>query len=311
MYKIAHVTDTHQITKYTNKEWRSVPFDARLYKQISNGTQKYDQAIFTKALKKISNEETHHLIHTGDIGDIGVFSEHEKALKRIKTHFKPAIPQDRFYRVFTICPGNHDYYRKKAFVEDPFMNTFSEASGGYNFPYIKVVGGFIALIVLRTRHWKDRKNTAKGSILKWEIKRANEHMETLYKRYPNTKLFKILMMHHSPVRRFPTEIHEYMGTLPKKYRKRVQRFINKHNVDMCVTGHTHNWKMLQKPKKPGNCLFVDAGSTTLIGKAIAQEGRPGYCVYTIDPEKGLVQVERETWRKNKFVSRVIYSINRD
>jgi len=280
--------------------------------QITKPFQEYDQKIYISALKKISNDGTHHLIHTGDVGDIGVLKEHEEGMRKIKKYFKSAIPQNEMYRAVTVCPGNHDYYRKAAFKENSFMKTFAETTGGMNFPYVKILGGFIAVIVLRTRHLGDWKSTTRGSIKKWEMKKANEHMEELYRLYPNTKLFKILVMHHSPVRRFLTEIHESMGTLSKKYRKRIQNFINKHQVDMCLTGHTHGWKLLQNPKKTGGCVFVDAGSATRTGRRFFHlDEYPGYCEYSIDPEKGLVKIERNYWKNNKFVNKVHYSINED
>jgi len=307
--RVAHMTDNHVDlpNDFTDEEWSKLNLYYRVILRVRQSSNHYNPKLFQKALENCAKEKIDHLIHTGDVGLVTLLREFQIAREYFDKYFVNRLPGS-FKDLITIAPGNHDYYRKGTLSNDFFMETFGDMSPNGAFPFVKLVGGFVLLIVFRARHEDDLGWTSAGSITKEDIQEATRQLEKYEKKFSNINFIKIAMMHPNPIKRDSTW-NEYFKNLRISHQKLMRKFLIDKKIDICMCGHTHRWR-ISKQKETGDTLLVDAGTVNGLDAhdEFKQEEarRPGFFIVTLKKDRGIVKLIRKIWDGEEFKPEVIF-----
>lgn len=280
MFKLAHISDVHlgplpaisvgellskRITGYVN--WQR-----NRKKHLFGNT-------LTQLLQHISSHAPDHLAITGDIVNLAARTEIENAALWLESL---GNPQD-----ISVIPGNHDAYVPGALSRalkawHPFM-TGDEApvSRRPAFPYLRVRGP-VAIIGVSTAH-ATPPFSANGSL---DPKQA-ARVAALLKKAEEQGLFRVIMIHHPPVRGAAPNYKRMTGI------RRFATLLADNGAELVLHGHTHLNTLYH--------LNGKSGSVPVVGIASASQGpgghKPpsGYNLFSISGVPGAWSVTRDRY----------------
>ncbi|KAL9657335.1 hypothetical protein ABK040_011554 [Willaertia magna] len=115
------------------------------------------------------------------------------------------------------------------------------------------------------------------------------------KKEENIKFFKVIAMHHPPIRRSKKTWREYLDGLDDDSKKRLLEFFDKEGIHLVLHGHTHHHKRIELNNSV-NTVIVDNGSSTLVDLQ-KQNKLARYHLYHIEGCE-LKDVEQFIWNNN-------------
>jgi 3',5'-cyclic AMP phosphodiesterase CpdA len=227
MFRLAHISDIHlsplpaltlreliskRITGYIN--WRS----------NRKGVMTGDTLdVLTEDLK---SQNPDHIAVTGDLVNLALDEELETAQRWLKTLGRP---ED-----VSVVPGNHDAYvpgalKKTRRYWEAWMRGDKQAAENLpvEFPYLRVRGD-VALIGVSSAR-ATAPFMATGDLRSKQAKRLGELLAETGKR----GLFRIIMIHHPPVRGAAPSHKRLLGI------GLFQRIVRQHGAELVLHGHTH------------------------------------------------------------------------
>lgn len=175
---------------------------------------------------ELARENPDHLAITGDLMNIGLDAEVVAAGEWLSANFDPAKT--------TVVPGNHDAYVSGTLAKAikswrPYMTNDDEKNlvKGEPFPFLRVRGN-VAVIGVSSAVATPA-FVAAGRF----GKRQSEKLTKLLRQTEKAGLFRVVMIHHPPVRN---------ATRPQKRLYGIglfQKIIRAHGAELVLHGHTH------------------------------------------------------------------------
>ena len=228
--------------------------------------------ILESLVDDIKSAAPDHLAVTGDLVNLGAKAEMEAVAGWLADVGEPDF--------VSVVPGNHDAYVPGSFklacrAWRPYMlgDDKPASSAGENlFPYLRV-RGMVALIGVSTAH-ATPPFMASGVF----DRRQARLLRTMLKRAEDDGLFRVVLIHHPPVRG-ATQMHKRMLGIG-----RFGRVMQSHGAELVLHGHTHLETLYRLPGRRGDVpvVCVPSASEAPGGNRPAS----GYNMLTIDGSPG-------------------------
>lgn len=221
-----------------------------------------------RLLAGLRAEAPDHVAITGDLVNLATRTEIEIARLWLETHFDPANT--------TLVPGNHDAYVPGAFARSteawqPWIASDEAAGQAKLFPTYRRRGP-LALIGLSTAN-ATLPFMATGEFGHKQASAAGKLLEQAH----NEGLFRVVMIHHPPIRG-ATRWHKRMrGT------GHFSKMLKLHGAELVLHGHTHLDTL--------HSLAGKHGQVPVVGIASASQGHgahnppAGFNLFEIDGDK--------------------------
>jgi 3',5'-cyclic AMP phosphodiesterase CpdA len=257
MFRLAHISDIHlgplpavraaelagkRITGYVN--WHR------------NRGRRMTDGVLDAVLADIAAHAPDHIAVTGDLVNLPLDAEIEVATRWLA---RLGAPEN-----ITVVPGNHDAYVPGAF--DKMSRAWAKwmsgdaAAGGRKrrqaFPFMRKRGG-IALIGCSSAE-ATAPFMAHGYFRDWQAKALG----TLLHNAGRDELFRIVMIHHPPVRG-ATELHKRLFGIGN-----FQKTVAAHGAELVLHGHTHEPTL--------HWIGGKVGRVPALGVTAASEGLHGH-----------------------------------
>ncbi|MEX3011956.1 metallophosphoesterase [Hoeflea sp. TYP-13] len=273
MFRLAHISDIHlgPLPRLTARELAS----KRITGYVNwhrNRRKRLFGNILESLLEDINSANPDHLAITGDLVNLAARAEIEMAAGWLAETGDP--------EKVSVVPGNHDAYVPGAFKTlcnawRPFMlgdDHSVSASGDNLFPYLRKRGD-VALIGVSTA------SATLPFMASGIFDRRQAHaLSDILGQTGNEGLFRIIMIHHPPVRG-ATRLHKRMLGI-----RRFSGVLKSHGAELILHGHTHLDTLHHLPGKHRTVPVVGVPSASE-----AHGGRrppSGYNIFTIDGTAG-------------------------
>lgn len=256
MFKLAHLSDVHlgPLPDMTYRELISKRVTG-WYNWQRNRRKHIHGGVIDAILDDIEAAAPDHIAVSGDLVNLALDEEIEAARKWLVDLGQP----DRVSAV----PGNHDAYVPGAFDRAcrswaPFMtgDNAGPPRGNDEFPYLRVRAAVALVGVTSAR--ATAPFMANGFFREGQAERAAKMLDDTRDR----GLFRVLMIHHPPVRGAALQHKRLFGI------GRFQDMVRDHGADLVLHGHTHlptlNWM-------PGQGKPVPVVGVAAAGEAHGEE----------------------------------------
>ena len=290
---IAHLSDSHIQT--SSSSIGDTNFRLKKLQYFCNPMKgRYCSKILGHVLEHL---DVRHLCFTGDLTNSGISKEYvevrdiflKKFIRRKKKEFKCNEAD-----LLTLVPGNHDlsiasdfsafrpgvYFKKSFGQENPRITMF---------PYIKATWHLGFMIISINSCVPQSPFIEYGDIAK-QLILVRRLLRKFIKKTPAAgKLFKIIMMHHSPVRRFSTKLLDNMYNLSRVEMDSMIKVVKEFGINLIMCGHLHHFDVQQLPGT--SCLVVDSG-------VCSHRDKNTHAVYCINTKKNTVEsIEKRSWNE--------------
>lgn len=227
MFRLAHISDVHlgPLPDVTYRDLASKRVVGYVNWQRNRRRHMHDAVIDTIVADLRANAPD-HLAITGDLVNLALDGEIEMAKHWLETL---GSPHD-----VSVVPGNHDAYVPGAFDKTCRSWAAWMSGDGVNapvdrnaFPYLRVRGN-VALIGVSTA-----RATAPFMANGFFMEGQAERLGTLLDATAGQDLFRVIMIHHPPVRGAVPQHKRLFGI--GRFHKTVQR----HGAELVLHGHSH------------------------------------------------------------------------
>ena len=273
MFRLAHISDPHlgPLPPLTWRDLASKRITGYVNWQRHRGKM-MGSPILAHLMTDLQSQNIDHLVITGDLVNLGLGEEIEKAGLWLKALGEP--------HDISVVPGNHDAYVPGALAKAckawlPFMSgdkSPKNTSVHEMFPYVRVRGK-IAIIGVSSAI-ATSPFLARGAFRSAQAKK----LKAILKSCDERGLFRIIMIHHPPVRG-ATSMHKRLFGIGL-----FQQTVEANGAELVLHGHTHlpttNFIDGKGTKVP--VIGVSATSQTPGGHMPAS----GYNLFEISGEKG-------------------------
>jgi 3',5'-cyclic AMP phosphodiesterase CpdA len=315
--KIAHISDVHvwQPNLFTtsrasvlhflrNNSWKDLKqIQGYLNVQYNRGPDAYPSTTFIEAMKDMkSHESIQHMFITGDLTNIALYDEFKRVRELLNEYYLTSINEDPSLYA-SVIPGNHDTYTHEAVDNDYFGKWFSDLQGTTlsndsvntnttydHFPNIKVLSNESQHIVViglcsgrPTKPFYSAGQLGEKQLSDMQ-QLLSQTISELQQSDPKQHIYKIVLMHHPPVRRHTkSDKKELMHGLAKQDIIAFEQFCNSNDINLVLNGHTHTpmtcWLPYGTQTNIHKTLVIDPGSGTYNDKTQRRTAR--YNVYEI------------------------------
>jgi len=230
-----------------------------------------DMAMLARLIADLRAQEPDHVAMTGDVVNIGLAAEFDRAALWMKTLGDPAD--------VSFTPGNHDAYVRDAVeglarVFAPWTQSDSPAPGADRFPYLRIRGE-IALIGLNSGV-PTAPLLASGRLGRTQLAALGRILEETGDR----RLARVILIHHPPLVRGPSPPLRGLDDA-REFERTVARF----GAEAILHGHTHKRMVHYLPspatrREGGLVPVIGAPSVSAITRDPRQ--RAGYYLLRID-----------------------------
>ncbi len=251
MFKIAHISDIHlgPLPKLTVRELSSKRITGYLNWHKNRRKRLFDD-VLNSVLDAITQAAPDHIAITGDLVNLAADAEIESGARWLR---KLGDPRD-----ISFVPGNHDAYVPGAFNRictawRPYMlgdGKLPSSVGKHLFPYLRKRGD-IALIGVSTAQ-ATLPFMASGT---FERRQASA-LGRLLDQTRDAGLFRIIMIHHPPVRG-ATHAHKRLLGIG-----RFSNMLKSHGAELILHGHTHLDTLYRLEGKHGSVPVVGVPSAS-------------------------------------------------
>jgi len=222
---------------------------------------------FPLIIDQIQKDSVDAVVITGDFSTTALHEEFVKARRTIE-------PLCSHTKVLTI-PGNHDFYTKRAELENRYESYFVDCHGvthseSKGYPFVQELNDNVVCIGLNSAIPTGLLSSY-GRIPEEDLQRLTELLE----RYSGS--FRIVLLHH-----FLLDKHGGSG-LPSRGLQNREPFleiINKTGAELILHGHEHYAYQYSISSERGDVPVFDPGPATYTSKDPAERG--GYQLYEID-----------------------------
>ncbi|MEM6462375.1 MAG: metallophosphoesterase [Pseudomonadota bacterium] len=281
MFRLVHISDIHlgPLPRLTARELTSKRITGYVNWHRNRRKRMFGNILET-LVGTIKTAEPDHIAITGDLVNLAARAEIDTVAAWLKTIGRP--------EGVSVVPGNHDAYVPGALklicdAWQPFMRGDEDtvsAGAGSLFPYFRRRQN-IALIGLSTA-LATPPFMASGLF----DRHQGERLRDILMRTQRDGLFRVVMIHHPPVRGATTAHKRMLGI------GRFGRILRDHGAELVIHGHTHLDTLYRLDGK--------TGTVPVVGVPAAGEGRggrrppSGYNLFTIDgrPGEWLCRLER-------------------
>ncbi|KQZ87045.1 metallophosphatase [Mesorhizobium sp. Root157] len=254
MFRLAHMSDVH-LGPLPDVSYRDLA-SKRVVGYINwqrNRRRHMHDAVIDTIVADLKAQAPDHIAVTGDLVNLALDGEIEMARSWLETL---GSPQD-----VSVVPGNHDAYVPGAFGKAcrswaAWMNGdgISHPIDRNSFPYLRVRGN-IALIGVSTAR-ATAPFMANGFFREGQAERLGELLAETAKR----GLFRVVMIHHPPVRAAVSQHKRLFGI------RRFQKVVARHGAELVLHGHSHEPSL----------YFIGSGSARIPVVGVAAAGQsPG------------------------------------
>jgi 3',5'-cyclic AMP phosphodiesterase CpdA len=227
MFRLAHFSDIHlgPLPDLTYRELISkritgfINWHRRRRLHLDNG-------IIDRISEDMLDAEPDHIALTGDLVNLALDQEIEMA----RLWLESLGPPDNI----SVVPGNHDAYVPNALDKacrawGPYMAGDGETApvDRHHFPYLRVRGPIAIIGVSSAR--ATAPFLASGYFTDKQERRTAELLDKAGAR----RLFRIILIHHPPVRG-ATGTHKRLFGI-----RRFQKMVRRHGAELVLHGHTH------------------------------------------------------------------------
>jgi 3',5'-cyclic AMP phosphodiesterase CpdA len=259
MFRLAHISDVHlgPLPDVTYRDLASKRMVGYVNWQRNRRHVMHDGALVA-ILDDIAAHDTDHIAVTGDLVNLALDAELELARQWLETI---GAAED-----ISVVPGNHDAYVPGAF--DKLCRSWSHWMAGdeasivdrHSFPYLRVRGQ-IALIGVSTAR-ATAPFMANGFFREDQCHRLGRILDSTGRR----GLFRVVMMHHPPVRHAVAQHKRLFGI------GLFQRTVRRHGAELVLHGHSHDPSLNWIGGKGGNRIPVVGVAAG--GQAVGGEHAP-------------------------------------
>jgi 3',5'-cyclic AMP phosphodiesterase CpdA len=278
-FTIAHLSDAHLSPAPfpALREMRLKRFMG--YVNWKRGRERInDMAMLAGLIADLRAQQPDHVAMTGDVVNIGLAAEFDRAALWMKTLGDPAN--------VSFTPGNHDAYVREAMaglarVFAPWTSSDSPAPGSDRFPYLRVRGE-IALIGLSSAV-PTAPLMASGRLGRRQLAALGRILEETGDR----RLARVILIHHPPLVRGPWGRLRGLDDADE-FARTIARF----GAEAILHGHTHK-RMVH---------YLPSPATRREGGSVPVIGAPSVSAVSRDPRQRagyyLVRIERAgpDWR---------------
>jgi 3',5'-cyclic AMP phosphodiesterase CpdA len=231
-----------------------------------------DMAMLARLIADLRAQEPDHVAMTGDVVNIALAAEFDRAALWMKTLGDPAN--------VSFTPGNHDAYVRDAMeglarVFAPWTSSDSPAPGADRFPYLRVRGE-IALIGLSSGV-PTAPLMASGRLGRRQLAALGRILEETGDR----RLARVILIHHPPLVRGPSPPLRGLDDA-REFERTIARF----GAEAILHGHTHK-RMVH---------YLPSPATRREGGLVPVIGAPSASAASHDPRQRagyyLVRIER-------------------
>jgi len=277
---LAHLSDIHIL------DLTGVRFYRFLNKRITGGlnlllrrSKSHDETLLEEALEVVESLGCDHVIVTGDLTNLSLDQEFDKARRILEAH----VPTSRL----SVIAGNHDRYTLGAALSRRFERHFQryirtdlpELPEHRGWPYVKLIDEHVALVGVNTgvaQPWLVSGGRV-GERQRQALAAALDHEEVRC-RYSVVALHHHLYKPDHKPREFPRGLFD---------REKVIEVLLEHGADMVIHGHNHHYAVVSVPREAqtdgGSMLVCEAGSAT-VAEYSADEFAGKFNIYQIDDD---------------------------
>lgn len=233
MFRLAHLSDIHlgPLPDVTYRDLASKRVTGYINWQ-RNRRKKLDDTILNSLVQHLKGQEPDHIALTGDLVNLALDGEIEMARRWLEQTGSP--------EALSVVPGNHDAYVPGALDRacrawGPWMrgDTEHDPVDSRGFPYCRKRGQ-VALIGVSSA-----RATAPFMANGFFRRKQAEQLEQMLAETGAEGLFRVILIHHPPVRLAAVPLHRLQGI------SLFQKTVRKCGVEMVLHGHTHlptiNW----------------------------------------------------------------------
>ena len=225
MFTLAHISDVHlgPLPDLTFLELLSKRITGYVNWRRNRGKQLFGNTL-ERLLEEIVKAEPSHLAITGDLVNLALNFEMDAAAQWLHAFHRP--------RDVSVVPGNHDAYVPGAIdtairLWKPWMSGDAPREDGEDFPYLRVRDN-VALIGVSTA-------TATPPFMASGFFGPNQarRFERLLKETGEQGLFRVVMIHHPPIRGATPNYKRMIGI------RRFHAAVHMDGAELVLHGHTH------------------------------------------------------------------------
>lgn len=263
---IAHLSDIHVL------DLEGVRFYRFFNKRVTGGlnlllkrSKAHKPALLEEALERIEALGCDHVFVTGDLTNLALPSEFERARHILEAH----VPASRLH----VIAGNHDRYtlwssltrRFERHFGDYIRTDLPELPSWRGWPYVKLLEDDVALIGVNS-----------GVVQPWLVsggrvgERQREALAAVLDHPEVRRRFSVVGIHHHLIKP-PHKPREFPRGLFDRHA--VLEVLLGHEADLVIHGHNHYYGVMAVPRRkarggdgaadPGQMLICEAGSTTV------------------------------------------------
>ncbi|MBX9458530.1 MAG: metallophosphoesterase [Rhizobium sp.] len=279
MFTLAHISDVHlgPLPDLTFLELLSKRITGYVNWRRNRGKQLFGNTL-ERLLEEIVTAQPSHLAITGDLVNLALNFEMDAAAQWLHAFHRP--------HDVSVVPGNHDAYVPGALdtavkLWKPWMSGDTPRDDQHVFPYLRVRQN-VALIGVSTA-------TASPPFMASGYFGPNQarRFERLLKETGERGLFRVVMIHHPPIRGATPNYKRMIGI------RRFHAAMHMDGAELVLHGHTHlnttHWIQGHNGRVPA--VGIAAGSQSFGGR----KPPAAYNMFHIDGEKG-----RWSLRKERF-----------
>lgn len=255
MFRLAHISDPH-LGPLPDVSWRDLA-SKRITGYVNwqrNRARHHVPQVIDWLVEALKAQNPDHLAVTGDLVNLALDAEIDLASAWLKSLGKPCD--------VSVVPGNHDAYVPGALDQAcrawaPCMagDGEDEHKARDEFPYMRVRGR-VALIGVSTAL-----PTAPFMASGYFRAKQAEKLGVLLNEAGSRGLYRVIMIHHPPVRGVTSPAHRLFGI------SLFQRTVAEHGAELVLHGHTH---------KPSSYrIKTKSGGIPVIGVAAAGQALGG------------------------------------
>jgi len=273
-FTLAHLTDVHlgPIAGFTPRYWNLKRLTGYLNWRRGRGSR-HQRAVLDRIVSDLCAQAPDHIAVTGDLANIGLPQEHINAFSWLETLGGP--------EEVTVIPGNHDIYSRIG--RDPGTRRWarymaSNVQGARyldekpDFPFVRVMGG-VALIGLNSAI-PTLPLIAWGRVGRLQL----EHLEHVLRRLGEAFLFRVVLIHHPPLRDQARITRGLIDAVP------LASVLERCGAELVVHGHNHHNMTASLPCASGTVTIIGAPSASL-GRLYKEEPLARYNLYRIEGDK--------------------------
>ncbi len=277
MFTLAHISDVHlgPLPALTFLELLSKRITGYVNWHRNRGKHLFGNTL-ERLLEEIVDARPSHLAITGDLVNLAADIEMDAAAQWLHAFHRP--------HDVSVVPGNHDAYVPGALdrairLWQPWMSGDIERDDGHLFPYLRVREK-VAIIGLSTAT-ATPPFMASGYFGQGQARR----FERLLKETGERGLFRVVMIHHPPIRGATANYKRMLGI------RRFHAAVHMDGAELVLHGHTHlnttNWIEGRDGKIP--VVGVAAGSQSFGGR----KPPAAYNLFHIGGERGAWTLRKE------------------